>query len=28
MRFLEWHGLEQRSTQCETNVPFTLICCT
>jgi cell division protein ZapD len=28
MRFLEWHGLEQRATQCEANVPFTLICCT
>ena len=28
MRFLEWHGIEQRSTQIEADVPFTLICCT
>lgn len=28
MRFLQWHGIEQRATQCETDVPFTLICCT
>jgi cell division protein ZapD len=28
MRFLEWHGLEQRATQCESDVAFTLICCT
>ncbi len=27
MRFLEWHGIEQRSTQAEADVPFTLICC-
>lgn len=28
MRFLEWHGLEQRPKQTELDVPFTLICCT
>src|SRR6202140_2281831 len=28
MRFLEWRGIEQRSTQYEADVPFTLICCT
>ena len=28
MRFLAWHGIEQRSTQYEADVPFTLICCT
>jgi cell division protein ZapD len=27
MRFLKWHGIEQRSTQAEGDVPFTLICC-
>ena len=27
MRFLQWHGIEQRSTQYEADVPFTLICC-
>jgi cell division protein ZapD len=27
MRFLKWHGIEQRSTQTEEDVPFTLICC-
>jgi cell division protein ZapD len=27
LRFLEWHGIEQRPTQAETDVPFTLICC-
>jgi len=28
VRFLEWHGIEQRATQYEADVPFTLICCT
>jgi cell division protein ZapD len=27
MRFLEWRGIEQRPTQTEADVPFTLICC-
>jgi cell division protein ZapD len=27
LRFLEWHGIEQRATQTEADVPFTLICC-
>ncbi len=27
LRFLEWHGIEQRATQSEIDVPFTLICC-
>jgi cell division protein ZapD len=27
LRFLEWRGLEQRPTQAEIDVPFTLICC-
>ncbi len=27
LRFLEWHGIEQRPTQTEVDVPFTLICC-
>ncbi len=27
LRFLEWHGLEQRPTQTEVDVSFTLICC-
>jgi cell division protein ZapD len=27
LRFLQWHGLEQRPTQTESDVPFTLICC-
>ncbi len=28
MRFLQWHGIEQRSTQSDSDVAFTLICCT
>jgi len=27
VRFLEWRGIEQRPTQSEVDVPFTLICC-
>ena len=27
LRFLQWHGIEQRPTQTEADVPFTLICC-
>jgi len=27
LRFLQWHGIEQRPTQAEQDVPFTLICC-
>jgi cell division protein ZapD len=27
LRFLEWHSLEQRPTQTEADVPFTLVCC-
>jgi cell division protein ZapD len=27
LRFLTWHGIEQRPTQTEADVPFTLICC-
>lgn len=28
LRFLEWRGIEQRPSQTEADVPFTLICCT
>ncbi|MGA2024440.1 MAG: cell division protein ZapD [Steroidobacteraceae bacterium] len=28
MRFLQWHGIDQRSTPSDADVPFTLICCT
>ncbi len=28
IRFLKWNGIEQRATQTEADVPFTLICCT
>src|SRR6202050_886711 len=28
MRFLQWNGIEQRATQTETDVTFTLVCCT
>jgi cell division protein ZapD len=28
LRFLEWRGIEQRPTQTEADVQFTLICCT
>jgi cell division protein ZapD len=27
LRFLEWHGIDQRPTQTDADVPFTLICC-
>ena len=27
MRFLHWHGIEQRPTQTESDVAFTLVCC-
>lgn len=27
MRFMEWHNVDQRPKQTETDVPFTLICC-
>jgi cell division protein ZapD len=27
LRFLEWRGIEQRPTQAEVDVPFTLVCC-
>jgi cell division protein ZapD len=27
LRFLQWHGLDQRPTQTEADVPFTLVCC-
>jgi cell division protein ZapD len=27
IRFLDWHGIEQRSTQTESDVAFTLVCC-
>lgn len=27
MRFLQWNGIEQRATQTETDVAFTLVCC-
>jgi cell division protein ZapD len=28
LRFLEWHSLDQRPTQTERDVKFTLVCCT
>ncbi|MGH8141133.1 MAG: cell division protein ZapD [Steroidobacteraceae bacterium] len=27
LRFLQWHGIDQRPTQTEADVPFTLVCC-
>jgi len=27
LRFLQWHSIDQRPTQTETDVPFTLVCC-